>query len=85
MFGSDEGEKDVIIASLMKGGNAEKSAIYPVMFVVILIIAVPFLIGGGALAFKLIQILFFTKAGSFPVWAIVLLGIIALIIFKKKF
>jgi len=57
----------------------------PLLVMVIAAVAIflPILIGFGAISFKVIGLLFFTKAGPFPIWTLFVLFILGFILMRK--
>lgn len=46
-------------------------------------IALPVLIGGMGVAIKVIQVLFSSPVGGFPVWALFIVAILLFVVYKK--
>ena len=57
--------------------------IYITLAVVILLIVSPLIFGGWVLVIKLIQFMSYSP-GGFPIWAVAMLALVALVIWRKK-
>jgi len=47
-------------------------------------ILLPLMVGSTALTVKLVQLLFFTKVGAFPMWALFIVLILGFVLIRKS-
>jgi hypothetical protein len=64
-------------------GQLELGAAAIIGIIIASALALVILFIGGALSWKIIQLLFFQKYGSFPFWALAVVAVLAILLYLK--